>query len=152
MKYYFLLLISLALISCGSDDDEGCAPKNVTSLAPETLIENYIAENGLTVELNNEGLYYVITNPGEADNPTLDDMVTVSYRGYYRNDCEFDSATDISFGLTNLIQAWQIGIPLLGKGGSMTMIAHPDLAYGSSPTNGIKAGEPLIFDIELIDF
>ncbi len=148
----FLFIMTVCFLACGGDDPEGCQPKNVASLSAQTLIENYIVDNGLSPELNNQGLYYTITNPGSAEKPTLADVVTVTYKGYYRNDCEFDSNNNIAFGLTGLIEAWQIGIPLLGKGGSMMMIVHPDLGYGPNPPQGIKAGEPLIFDIELIDF
>ncbi len=152
MKYTYILLLSLCFIACGDDDTEGCAPKNVTSLAVETLIDNYITDNNLNPELNSEGLYYIINTPGGAERPSLSDTVTVNYRGYYRNDCEFDANDGISFGLTNLIEAWQIGIPLLGRGGSMQMIVPPSLGYGNNTPPGLKAGEPLIFDIELLDF
>jgi len=153
MKQYLILFLSICLFACGDDEPgAGCAPKNVTSLSATTLIEDYITENNLNMELSPEGLYYDIINPGSSEKPTLEDQVTVTYRGYYRNDCEFDASNDVSFGLTGLIEAWQLGIPLLGKGGSMLLIAHPDLAYGPSPNNGIKAGEPLIFDISLLDF
>jgi len=153
MKQYLLLILCLCILACGKEE-EGCAPSNVASNSAETLIKNYIAEKGLSPELNNEGLYYIITNPGSAEKPTLDDQVEVIYRGYYRNDCEFDSSSgsSVSFGLSGLIEAWRIGIPLLGKGGTMMMIVPPSLGYGGNPPRGIKGGEPLMFDIELVNF
>jgi len=152
MKQYILLLLSLCLFACGDGDEDACAPKNVTSLSATTLIENYIVDNNLNMELSPEGLYYIITVPGTNEKPSVTDIVQVNYKGYYRNDCEFDANDGITFGLNNLIEAWKIGIPLLGKGGSMLMIAHPDIAYGPNPPTGIKAGEPLIFEIDLLDF
>ena len=78
--------------------------------------------------------------------------VTVDYSGYFRNGCNFDANNGITFGLLNLIPGWQEGIPLVGTCGSIQLFVIPELGYGANPPNGIPEGEPLIFDINLLDF
>lgn len=153
MKQLLILCLCFLVWSCGSDDpEEGCAPKNVTSVGAEALIQEFISTTGITPEVTANGLYFVISNPGTAEKPTIDNSVTVNYSGYYRNDCVFDSGNGVTFPLSGVIAGWQQGIPLIGEGGAIQLIIPPNLGYGNNPPAGIKAGEPLIFDVTLIEF
>lgn len=117
------------------------------------LIEDYLATNNLTAEVTEEGVYYIIDNPGTGTaHPTLDSRVTVDYKGYLLDGSEFDSGT-ATFSLTGVIQGWQIGIPKYKKGGTGTLLIPSGLAYGKdSPSPDIPRHSVLVFDINLIDF
>ena len=57
-----------------------------------------------------------------------------------------------TFALNRLIVGWQIGVPLIKKGGSIRLIVPSGLAYGSSsPGLGIPKNAVLDFTIDLID-
>ncbi len=161
MKKYIFFLFALMIISCGDDDcnldrlnfPNMCdGPTDNGGLTADELSLAYIADNGLTAERTASGMYYIIINEGSVEKPASTATVKVDYSGYYRNNCAFDGANDIDFPLTNLIAGWQEGIPLVGKCGTITLIIPPSLAYGNNPGNGIAAGEPLIFEINLLDF
>ncbi|MDH5609861.1 MAG: FKBP-type peptidyl-prolyl cis-trans isomerase [Cyclobacteriaceae bacterium] len=118
-----------------------------------TIIDDYLAKKGITpsIEPNSE-IRYVIHNPGTGANPTATDKVNVTYKGQLiPSDEIFDQNTSgISFNLNNLITAWQITIPLLKEGGSMTIYAPSYYCYGPSGSGKIPANACLTFDIGLI--
>ena len=121
-------------------------------LVPLELMDLYVTEQDLTVTKRADNLWYVIIDPGSEEKPSINDRVRVDYEGYFRNHCRFDGTSDISFPLSNLIEGWKLGIPLVGKCGTVKLIVPPSLGYGSNPPRGIPRGEPLIFDINLLDF
>lgn len=135
--------------SCNNDDD-------AMIVAPEVQIEQYLTDNNITGETTtSSGLVYIIDEPGNAEKPTLSSDITINYQGYLIDGTVFDETTGTprTFPLANLILSWQEGIPLIGKGGKIKLISPPSLAYGNSPRGDvIKAGDVLVFDIELIDF
>ena len=146
MKNYlpiFLLLLSFSFTSCEKSIKEG--------------IEEYLADNNLQAESTADGLYYIIDIPGTDEKPTLDNTITIHYRGTLTDGTQFDSSYDrgkpSEFDLGGgLIKGWKLGIPLFGKGGKGKLIIPPSLGYGSVQNGSIPANSILIFDIELIDF
>lgn len=148
MRNKILLLVGLAigLLSACNDDKEPTEPDNVK-------IERYVAANNLNTTVHPSGIHYIITTTGTGANPTLNATVKVKYKGYFLNGTVFDQSTNgIEFPLKNLIQGWQIAIPLLNRGAKGTFIMPSALCYGSNPPSGIPANEVLAFEIELIDF
>jgi len=142
MKNILLLaLLSLTIFSCGDQD----ADDNI-------IITDYLAENNLTAEKTPEGIYYIIDTPGNNEHPSINSTVNVDYKGYFLSGDVFDENDDISFGLWQVIEGWQIAIPLLGKGGSGTFLIPSSLAYGSSGNSSIPGNTVLIFDVTLHDF
>ena len=139
-----LLVVCLALTAC---HDQKQVDKD--------LILEYAAENGLSLNLGDEGLYYVIDVAGTGVRPDVASTVTVDYEGFTLDGQIFDSSYDrgmaATFPLANLIRGWQIGIPLFREGGSGTLFLPSHLAYGSDPPpgSGIGPDEVLIFNIEL---
>jgi FKBP-type peptidyl-prolyl cis-trans isomerase FkpA len=91
---------------------------------------------------------------GTGGNPTINDEVTVFYKGYFLDDSVFDqtSSDPISFPLGNVIKGWQEGIPLFKKGGKGKLFLPSVLAYGSNPPPGFPKNAVMIFDVELVDF
>lgn len=150
------LLSLLALILAMST---GCIPDPIS---PEDQlktdikkIEEYLTDNGLSATSTESGLHYIIDEAGTGSNPSIDDDVTVHYKGYLLNGNVFDEtgANPVTFALKNLILGWQEGIPLLKKGGKGTFFLPSYLGYGtSSPSSEIPSNSVLIFEIELVDF
>jgi len=146
MKIFsYILIIAVIFSSCKSE-------KKIMS-DNEREIENYLVGINETATVTSSGLNYIITEEGDGEFPSISDEVTVNYTGYFTNGDIFDMSTDpITFPLTNVIEGWQEGIPLLSRGGSGKLIIPSHLGYGSNPPNGIPENAVLIFDVDLIDF
>ena len=151
MRYLTLLLLSFALLT-------GACNKDAESQAEEDqiLIENYLMENNITAQMTPEGLHYVITEAGNSEAmPTINSTVEVKYIGRFLDNSVFDqTAGSMTFTspLSGLIPGWQIGIPLMQRGGKATLYIPSGLGYGRNSPPGIPANSVLIFEIELIDF
>lgn len=122
----------------------------------EEEIQNYISENNLNPEKSDSGLYYIITNEGSGDSPSLSSNVTVYYKGYTPDrgiDYPFDESPEegIDFDLSNLIIGFSEGVTYIKEGGEITLIIPSKLAYSADllPYNSF-GGKVLIFDVKLI--
>lgn len=123
-------------------------------LADAEMADGFPAFDISLFEVTDSGLYYRIIDPGSANQPTIDDEVTVDYQGLNLDGSEFDSSytrgESATFGLTNLIQGWQEGIPLVGEGGKIQLLIPSELAYGSRGAgSSIAPYATLFFNIEL---
>jgi FKBP-type peptidyl-prolyl cis-trans isomerase len=109
------------------------------------------------VQFSDSGLGFYIKNPGEFDKPTLEDSVSVTYRGTLIDGTEFDSAMDatqpVTFPLAGVIPGFSEGLQLVGKGGEIRLYIPSELGYGDNPRPGspIGAGAMLIFDVTIVD-
>ena len=154
MKQLVILLATLTIL--GSSCSKTCKLQQSTTKATATevaALKTYLDSKGITANLYNNGFYYVIKNAGTGSSvPTLCDGVTVKYVGKLLDGTVFDSATTpVSFNLNQLILSWQMAIPLIKSGGSITIYAPATLAYGnSSPSPTIPANSAMIFDIDLV--
>jgi FKBP-type peptidyl-prolyl cis-trans isomerase FkpA len=118
-------------------------------------IQNYLVANNLTAKKDISGLYYIMTVEGTGASPSITSTVEVKYKGSLLNGTIFDqTAVDktFSYALSGLVIGWQIGIPLMKKGGKATFIIPSSLGYGSANLGLIPPNSVLRFDIELIDF
>lgn len=146
LLYFFTLLL---LFSCA--DNEVPEIHNVDyDAANETEILNYIAENELTAEKTDSGLYYIINEEGDSENPISTSNVTLAYTGYFLNETIFDESENATFNLNTLITGFSEGTQLLKEGGSGTFILPSRLAYGTQGSGSIPPGSVIVFDIELI--
>lgn len=150
MKYTLLLgaaLLTIALCTACNKEDQADIDREI--------IKQYVADNNLNATEHSSGIFYVIETPGSGGNPTVNNQVTVRYKGYYLDGVVFDETNGtetVKFRLGDLIQGWQIAIPLLQKGGKGTFIIPSGLAYGSNPPFGVRADAVMAFEIELVDF
>ena len=150
MKKYLALLMLLVTIS-------GCKKEQTDyTETDKKIILDYIASHNLTnVKSTPSGMYYVIEKEGTAVHPDLYSTVIADYTGRLANDTIFETTegnNPKSFSLSGVIQGWQIGIPLLGRGGKAKLLIPSSLGYGSQAQYGIPKYSVLIFDISLIDF
>jgi FKBP-type peptidyl-prolyl cis-trans isomerase len=131
--------------------DIGLKRIDAVDLSNRREIRSYAAKKGLKLDSLSSGLYYLIENPGSGSNPAANAQVTVNYKGYFSDDKVFDGTT-ATFSLFNVIPGWQLGIPLLKKGGKGKLFVPARLAYGSKGSGKIPPNKVTIFDVELIDF
>ena len=147
MKYILFSVIAFTvLLSCNK------VSKEEQAKIDKDLITKYVADNNLTGEFTSTGLWYKIDEQGGGVQAYSNAQVTVAYTGYLLNGEQFDKSEDngITFGLNNVIQGWQQGIPKFKEGGHGKLIIPSALGYGTSKTGSIPANSVLIFDIKLI--
>jgi len=125
--------------------------------SPGQQIEDYLQANSLSGEqTTSTGLVYIIEAPGGEEKPEVKDQITIHYKGYLTDGTVFDQTqgSPRTFGLYQLIKAWQEAIPMIGRGGKVKILAPPSTAYGNNPPRGtpITSNSVLVFDIELVDF
>jgi len=147
MKFLpFAVALVLLISSCGKKTDQ--------TEVDDQIIKDYLVSKNLTAIKDPSGLYYIMTVTGTGTSPTTASTVEVKYKGSLLNGTVFDqTAVDKTFtyALSGLIKGWQIGIPLMKKGGKATLIIPSQLGYGSENLGVIPPNSVLIFDIELID-
>jgi FKBP-type peptidyl-prolyl cis-trans isomerase FkpA len=102
-----------------------------------------------------DGVYYTILKEGTGRQVSVNDTVSVFYKGYLLSDNSvFDQAKDkpATFPLKRLIMGWQIGVPLCKVGGKIKIIIPSNIGY-SIRTRGAKIppNSVLVFEIEVVD-
>lgn len=143
-KFFLVIILSFGIFSCTSE--KKIKEKN------DAEIQAYISSKGWSATKTEDGLYYIITKEGDDNHPSASSYVTVNYTGYLTNNTIFDQSTNATLPLGSVIQGWQLGIPLLERGGSGILLIPAHLAYGSQAQGNIPANAVLIFEIDLLDF
>ena len=153
MKAYLLLfIISIFVFTPGCKKNSGCTPVSPDVEAPQ--IVEYNTKNGITTQQFSNKVYYKIVDTGYGAHPTASSSVVVTYSAKLLNNTVFDVATSpVTFKLSDVIEGWQIGLPLLQKGGRMILIIPSAYAYGCNGNSKLKVSENsvLFYDINLID-
>jgi FKBP-type peptidyl-prolyl cis-trans isomerase FkpA len=164
-KLLWILLSSIVLFSClkDSNSNKTCTYPDSQTIAPDSQVQKvkaYLDSNHITAQKHSSGFYYVINTQGSGAFVTnLCSIITVTYKGKFTNGNVFDSTASnasASFALGQVIAGWQKGIPLVNKGGKITLYIPPSLGYGPQNTtdNGhvvIPGNSILIFDVEVLD-
>jgi FKBP-type peptidyl-prolyl cis-trans isomerase FkpA len=154
MKPLVMFTLAFSLIFAGCDKDTSC--KNLAPSEEEAALLSYIRAKGYTAEKHSTGLYYQILNPGSSTKPGISNQIFVSYRLLKLDDSQVELVTNpgtTGFVLNSLVEAWKIGMPLIGKGGSIRLFCPSSLAYGCQGSGAnIPANTPLFFEIALADF
>ena len=144
MKYVFgLVMAVMVLTACKkTKTDDGCSASpgtTVVSAAEEAMVTKYLDSMAITsaVELEGSGMYYIIDKPGNTERAKQCSVISVEYKGYYRNGQVFDQTTGTAtnFGggpLSDLYEGWRRAIPLIGEGGEMRLFLPPTLAAGAA--------------------
>ena len=154
-------IILLIILSTGLLLSIGCNDDSVSILKEQNIeIQDYLVENGWlddAIPIGDSSVWYVIDVEGTGiDTPTISSTVTVHYEGRLLDDTKFDSSIDrgqpFISSLQNVIEGWQIGIPLFKKGGKGKLFITSEKGYGDSNHNSIPQNSVLYFEIELIDF
>lgn len=155
MKARYLLVLSFVAIfslsSCFKGDN---FDPEVQARADDALITKFLADKNITAIKHSSGLYYQIIQPGSGNiTYSGNTEVTAKYVGRLLNGNIFDQTTTqaISFRLGGVIVGWQIGVPLIQKGGKIRLFIPSGYAYGQQGAGTIPPNSVLDFDIELVD-
>lgn len=102
------------------------------------------------------GLLYRIEEAGKGDAIKATDTVTVHYTGKLTDGKIFDSSKErgqpAQFKLNQVIKGWTEGLQLIKKGGKITLVIPPELAYGEQGAGPvITPNATLYFDVEVLD-
>jgi len=152
LKTKILLVLFLALGAFSSCKKEEYEPEKQLAV-DDALIKDFIAKNSIVAIKHSSGVYYQIISPGTGSlSYTGATQVTVNYEGKLLSGSVFDkSSSAVTFSLGGLIPGWQIGIPLIQKGGKIRLLIPSTLAYMNQSRVGIPENSVLDFTIELIN-
>lgn len=143
-------LLAIGLVGCLGDDYE---PHDAVKQfeIDQALIEKYLEENDITAQQDSiHDIYFVIHQQGTGAKPKFNDTINVDYVGKVMSSgVEFDKGDSVWFRLNTLIGAWQVCLPYLQEGGSMTIYSPSYYAYGTASSNRIPPNAVLIFDLDL---
>ena len=143
------LLAPILFAACGKTNTE-CVPATVAS--EKAAMVAYCTANNITYTEHESGILYEIIAPGLGVKPNLTNTVSAVYTGKLLNGTQFDaSANPVSFLLRGVIKGWQIGIPLINKGGRIKMVIPSSLAYGCTGQGSIAPNSPLYFEVTIAD-
>ncbi len=148
-----LFCFSVLLAACGKGDNSlPCEPVVVNVPSSEVIaLQNYITSSGINATADMRGFYYTILKPGSEVTPTPCSDISISYTGRLTSGQQFDASNGITFNLAGLIAGWQLGVPLIGEGGSIILYLPPSLGYGSQAQDNIPANSILVFQVDLRD-
>jgi FKBP-type peptidyl-prolyl cis-trans isomerase FkpA len=156
MKKYFLLfcLFTIAFSSCRKKIDDTVFDAAAQAVVDDQVLLDYFLLNSITVPTKDaSGLYYTIVDPGTGPKPTVNSNITVEYHVYNTDNTEVDQAASHYFApLNGLIDAWRIGVPKIGKGGTILLYSPSGLAYGQQGNGNIGPNQVLLFKITLQGF
>jgi len=153
LKYLILILTSLTFAFSACKKNTSVDPEKQL-IADENLIKEFIAKNNITAVRHPSGVYYQIIAPGSGSvTYSANTSVSSNYTGRLLNGSVFDKTTGqpISFKLGGVIVGWQIGVPLIQKGGKIRLFIPSGYGYGSQAAGSIPPNSVLDFDIELVD-
>jgi FKBP-type peptidyl-prolyl cis-trans isomerase len=143
------LVAPLLFAACGKTNTE-CVPATVAS--EKAAMVAYCTANNIMYTEHASGILYEVMAPGLSTQPTLANTVAVVYTGKLLNGNQFDaSANPVRLALSGVIKGWQIGIPLIKKGGRIKLVIPSSLAYGCNGSGSIPANSPLYFEVTLTD-
>jgi len=119
--------------------------------------EAFLAENKKKegVKTLPSGLQYKIIKEGDGKIPTINDTVTVNYRGTLIDGTEFDSSYQrgkpATFPVKGVIAGFSEALQLMKVGSKWQLFIPSNLAYGERGAgNEIGPNATLIFELELV--
>lgn len=147
----FVPLLMLLVLASACKKDEFDA--DAQFVKDEQSIKDFLTANNLTAERHKSGLYYIVEASGSGSfTYSTSTSVTVKYSLRLINGTVVPQTSDpISFSLGEVILGWQIGVPLIQKGGKIRLFVPSAYAYGQTGRTGIPANSVLDFTIELLD-
>jgi len=152
-KLLTVALLPFLFLGCLKTSDPAPACTNALPSTEETQIIAYCNANSIIYTKDPSGIFYQILDPGTAPHPSTTSTITVNYVGKFLTGTVLDqSSAPYTNKLNLLIPAWQLAIPLIGKGGHIKMVAPSSLCYGCSGVPGsVDPNTILVFDVTLVD-
>ena len=158
MKKYILILTAITLLftACEKSNQVEALPSPSIQLGEDVnIIDKFIADNNLKVtNLALTGVYYHILDSGNINlRPTTSSFIKVKYTGHLLNGNTFTYQDSAKFILRYALPGFQLGLPLIGKGGKIRLILPSGYAYDRQGSNNklVAPNEVVDFNIELLD-
>ena len=131
------------------------AREEANKVSEKALRDQYLLDNGITVEPTASGLYYIETEAGTGKKAVAGTTVSVDYTGRLLDGTVFDSSEGrgpytFRLGGGQVIRGWDEAIALMSEGGKATLIIPSELAYGSRDSGTIPPYSTRVFDVELV--
>lgn len=123
------------------------------------ILNNYLANNNITINPTETGLYYIEEVVGNGRLPVTGDIVTIKYSARFITDSLPFYSSDMAGGGEPL--PYEVGLGQMGKGideglkmmkvgTSATLICPSDLAFGEGAGEQIPPYVTIVFHIDLI--
>jgi len=153
---YTLLLFCLAICFTACKKDMGFENFDVEGQFKKdtTAIRAFAMANKIPIVKDPKyNIFYQIIEPGSGAELNNLSTITVNYKGRLLDGSVFDETTKgpVTFALNGAISGWQIGIPLIRKGGKIRLLIPSFYGYGNQARERIPASSVLDFDVELVD-
>ncbi|QJC37844.1 FKBP-type peptidyl-prolyl cis-trans isomerase [Enterobacteriaceae endosymbiont of Donacia bicoloricornis] len=133
--------------------DEAEDEAKMSKIQGQKYIKNFLKKKN--VKKTKSGLIYQIHKMGHGKKITNNkQIIVIKYTGKLADGTLFDSTEPnkpLFISLKKVITGWKEGLKYIRKGGKITLIIPPKLAYGSEVIAGIPPNSTLIFEIELVD-
>ena len=148
----FSLSAALLLLMTSCESSKKPAP-SAQAAAPTATAADM---SGPGVVTRPSGLRYkvLVSGPAGGVSPTLNDSVTVHYKGTLTNGTVFDSSYErgapATFGVSQVIPGWTEALQLMKPGDQWLIYLPANIAYGPLATGMIPANSDLIFQVHLL--
>ena len=159
IAFLIAITLTISLTSCMDDVEEPTVRTPEMEEAELQLVFDQIAENELTLETTELGVYYLVDTMGTGPLVQPGDTCFIKYTGQFLDGTVFDDSRnhpenpdgvwELIFKEVPLIPGFDDGIALMTKGTRLDLIIPSELAYGNS--GAMPAYTPLIFSVEMVD-
>ena len=171
-KVYYEIHLDSIITKEQADAEQAKFNKEMTERqgAESSTIAQYISDNNITAQPDEEGLYVIVKKKGNGPAVATGKKVAVNYTGRLLNGKLFDTSVEsvakadgkyidgreykpfeYTVGSTSLIRGWDKGIAGLPAGSSVRLIIPSALGYGERGAGeDIPPFSPLMFDIDII--
>ncbi len=160
-KFYSAAITLLAILVVS------CNPAKKYEEEEKSLIEDFIANNNITVSPDANGIYIIPENPGTGDLIQVGDSVGVWYTGAFLSGKQFDSNLEATtpyrfrVGSPYLIEGWSLALVKMRLGTKAEVLLPSKVAYGTMGFGQydmygyyytlIPGYTPLLFEIEVVE-
>ncbi|WKN42452.1 FKBP-type peptidyl-prolyl cis-trans isomerase [Tunicatimonas pelagia] len=140
----------------------------------EQIITNYVEEHNLTdVQKLPSGVFFQLLEEGSGEQPTTGALAKVNFKGYYLDDAVFsesekDNPYAFYVGKTKVIPGFEDGVEAMNKGAKARIFIPSHLGFAEGVqvippairknfleelnARNWRPYEPVIFELELVDF
>ena len=151
-----VLLVFFACLTACNKTTDVVAQVKAQAVIDDKIVTDYLTSKSLPINrIDTTGVYYIIDTPGVGNNLfTNSTVITVGYTGKLLTTGAQFAQTDAfhpSYVLGQVIRGWQLGVPKIKKGGTVTLFIPSRYAYGpyAQPQVNLPANAVLTFDIKL---
>jgi FKBP-type peptidyl-prolyl cis-trans isomerase len=118
--------------------------------------KKFLADNAKKtgVKVQPSGLQYRVVKAGTGKTPNVNNVVTVTYKGWLIDGKVFDQTNPgqtATFPAGQLIPGWVEALQLMKEGDEWEIVIPSDLGYGPQGAGGvIPPNQTLVFDMQLV--